>query len=321
MIAFALLITLGTCLANDPYVIKIYPDGTKVVLKWSEVGKSVDNGGAHGGAPKIVAYDPAKDGVVPIGESPAAVTPKAVIPTNQSVSNFLTPQLLEEKDEPPCLSDFYVAPEIGVSFLQDVDLKSINYNEKVLGQQLTGTASGSLTMGAGIRFNLPLGFQPVKWFAVEFAPGIIWNQMNTYNLELNGSINNGTQESVTIPVNVTGGYFQVPLVVNFIFKIPTGSPWIPFLGGGVGASYSYMNWTRISYGGVAEDLSNVDGSCWSLAYQGIAGFDYQIADEISVGLKYVFTGTGNQNFGGSFQDIDTKGSFSQNVLLNCTIKF
>ena len=82
-----------------------------------------------------------------------------------------------------------------------------------------------------------------------------------------------------------------------------------------------MNWTRWSYDGTSEDLSNVEGSCWSLAYQGIAGFDYQFDDKISVGLKYIFTGTGNQNFGGSFDGIDTKGSYSQNVMLNCSLKF
>ena len=165
-----------------------------------------------------------------------------------------------------------------------------------------------------------MGYQPVDWFAVEFAPGIIWNKMSSYNLQLNGTID-GDSVSTTLPLNIEGGYFQVPLVVNFIFKIPTNSPWVPYIGGGIGASFTYMNWTRVSYGGLSEDLSNVDGSCWSLAYQGIAGLDYKITDEVSLGLKYIFLGTGNQNFGGSFQDVDTKGSYSQNVMLNCTINF
>ena len=321
LIAFVLWVTLGTSLASDPYVMKIYPDGTKVVLKWSEVGKTFDNGSTHGGPPKIVAYDPAKDGVVPIGETATPSNPKPLTPQGPSGAYASTPVKPEETNESPNLTGFYVGPEIGGSFQQDVNLKNTSYNTTILGANVVGSAGGSLTMDAGIRFNLPLGYQPVDWFAVEFAPGIIWNKMSSYNLALNGSINGGAQESITIPINVTGSYFQVPLVVNFIFKIPTNSPWVPYLGGGVGASYTYMNWTRISYGGVSEDLSNVDGSCWSLAYQGIAGFDYQIDNEISVGLKYVFTGTGNQNFGGSFQDLSTKGSYSQNVLLNCTLKF
>jgi opacity protein-like surface antigen len=189
---------------------------------------------------------------------------------------------------------------------------------------VAGTAGGSLSMDAGIRFNFPIGYQPVDWFAVEFSPGIIWNKMSSWNLELNGSAtdSSGTiSGQLNLPIDVEGGYYQVPLVVNFIFKIPTDSPWVPYIGGGIGASFTYMNWTRVSYGGISGDLSNVDGSCWSLAYQGIAGLDYKITDEVSLGLKYIFTGTGNQNFGGSFQDFDTKGSYSQNVMLNCTLNF
>jgi len=226
----------------------------------------------------------------------------------------------ENNESPTELSGFYIAPELGVAFQQDVNLQNVNYVAEVLGADLVGTAGGSLTMSAGIRFNLPIGYQPVDWFAVEFAPGIIWNKMSSYNLQLNGTIDT-TSASTTLPLDIEGGYYQVPLVVNFIFKIPTNSPWVPYIGGGIGASFTYMNWTRASYGSVSEDLSNVDGSCWSLAYQGIAGLDYKITDEISLGLKYIFTGTGNQNFGGSFQDLDTKGSYSQNVMLNCTVNF
>jgi opacity protein-like surface antigen len=306
---------------NDPMVMKIYPDGTKVVVRWSEIGKAVDNGEKHGGAPRIIAYDPGKDGIVPIGQ-PAATTTVAPMVSQAPTSTLSSSSIVstDNKEGATALSGFYVGPELGVAFQQDVNLKNVNYAAEVLGADLVGTAGGSLTMSAGIRFNLPVGYQPVDWFAVEFAPGIIWNKMSSYNLQLNGTIDT-TSASTTLPLDIEGGYYQVPLVVNFIFKIPTNSPWVPYIGGGVGASYTYMNWTRASYGGVSEDLSNVDGSCWSLAYQGIAGVDYKITDEISLGLKYIFTGTGNQNFGGSFQDLDTKGSYSQNVMLNCTVNF
>ena len=311
-----------TTSTNDPMVMKIYPDGTKVVVRWSEIGKAVDNGEKHGGSPRIIAYDPGKDGIVPIGQNSAVSTP-APLPsqspaTSVSNSSFVS---TENNDSMSKLSGFYVGPEIGAAFQQDVNLQDVNFDTTILGADVLGSAGGSLTMSAGIRFNVPIGYQPVEWFAIEFAPGIIWNQLSSYNLALNGTIDGGAQQSVTLPIDLEGSYYQVPLVVNFIFKIPTDSPWVPYIGGGIGASYTYMNWTRISYAGVSQDLSNVDGSCWSLAYQGIAGLDYKITDEVSLGLKYIFTGTGNQNFGGSFQDLDTKGSYSQNVMLNCTLNF
>jgi opacity protein-like surface antigen len=311
-----------TTSTNDPMVMKVYPDGTKVVVRWSEIGKAVDNGEKHGGSPRIVAYDPGKDGIVPIGQNSAVSTPAPVASqspaTPVSNSSFVS---TENNDGMSELSGIYVGPEIGVAFQQDVNLQNVNFNTTILGADVLGSAGGSLTMSAGIRLNVPIGYQPVEWFAIEFAPGIIWNQLSSYNLALNGTIDGGAQQSVTLPIDLEGSYYQVPLVVNFIFKIPTDSPWVPYIGGGIGASYTYMNWTRISYAGVSQDLSNVDGSCWSLAYQGIAGLDYKITDEVSLGLKYIFTGTGNQNFGGSFQDLDTKGSYSQNVMLNCTLSF
>jgi len=310
-----------TTSTNDPMVMKIYPDGTKVVVRWSEIGKAVDNGEKHGGSPRIIAYDPGKESIVPISQLPAAGTSSPIV-TQAPASSVSNSSFVSTENEGSLteLSGFYVGPELGVAFQQDVNLQNVNIDTEILNAAVVGSAGGSLTMSAGIRFNLPLGYQPVDWFAVEFAPGIIWNKMSSYNLQLNGTID-GDAVSTTLPLNVEGGYFQVPLVVNFIFKIPTDSPWVPYIGGGIGASYTYMNWTRASYGAVSEDLSNVDGSCWSLAYQGIAGLDYKITDEISLGLKYIFLGTGNQNFGGSFQDVDTKGSYSQNVMLNCTINF
>ena len=42
---------------NDPYVVKVYPDGTKLIVRWSEIGKAIDHGESHGGAPKIVSYN------------------------------------------------------------------------------------------------------------------------------------------------------------------------------------------------------------------------------------------------------------------------
>ena len=310
-----------TTSTNDPMVMKIYPDGTKVVARWSEIGKAVDNGEKHGGSPRIIAYDSGKQSIVPISTLPAAGTSSPIVTqapaSSVSNSSFLS---TENKGSLTGLSGFYVGPELGVAFQEDVNLQNVNFDTRILGYDVAGSACGSLTMSAGIRFNLPVGYRPVDWFTVEFAPGIIWNKMSSYNLQLSGTID-GDPESTTLPLNVEGGYFQVPLVVNFIFKIPTNSPWVPFIGGGIGASYTYMNWSRLGYAGVSADLSNVDGSCWSLAYQGIAGWDYKITDKVCLSLKYIFLGTGNQNFGGSFQDLDTRGSFSQNVMLNCTINF
>lgn len=44
--------------AGEPLVMKVYPDGTQLILKWNEVGQKYDDGAAHGGPPRIVPYRP-----------------------------------------------------------------------------------------------------------------------------------------------------------------------------------------------------------------------------------------------------------------------
>ena len=44
--------------SSDVKVLKVYPDGTQVVVRWSDLGATMDQGETHGGPPKIIAYNP-----------------------------------------------------------------------------------------------------------------------------------------------------------------------------------------------------------------------------------------------------------------------
>lgn len=324
---------------NDPYVMKVYPDGTKVIVRWSDIGKSVDNGEKFGGSPRIVAYDPVKDGVVPIGaQAPKDTTSStnASVPTSASVVSPEQPAKMDYTNANPddwdakkSSSGFYIGPEIGAAFNSNLNAKTLSGSVDLpLGYEATGSVQSSLSVNPGIRFNLPMGYRPIEWFEVEFAPGIIWNSLNTLTVGYQGSLldPDGTPvagDSGSLAIQTQGGYYQVPLVVNLIFRIPTGSPWVPYFGGGLGASFNYMNITNYKYApaGLNENISSTDGSCWSLAYQAIGGFDYEINENISIGAKYVFTGSGTQNYGGDLDGLKLKSSFSQSALLNCTVRF
>jgi opacity protein-like surface antigen len=298
--------------SNDPYVMKVYPDGTKVIVRWSDIGKSVDNGEKHGGAPRIVAYDPGKDGIVPIGTQEAAssgstggssITAKDSMPPSQG--NGINGDL----------SGFYMTPTVGVAVVQDIKLRANSWTD-ILGLDATGNLS--VTANPGIRFDLPFGCNVNEWFSFEFAPGVIWNSFQALNAE--GTITDGAGININGNGSLTlgGNFVQIPIMANFIFKIPTDTKWTPYFGGGIGGNYNYVTVTSVS--GIPEP-SAIKDNCWSMGYQGIAGFDYECTKEISLGLRYIFTGSTQQVFQGDLAGFSTQGSFTHTVNLTCTARF
>ena len=144
------------------------------------MGKSFDNGSAHGGAPKIMAYDPAKDGVVPIGQqsqpqqpqSPKSETTPSVMqqPVTTAPQVNVTPAPTADTiSDMPKESGFYVGFEVGGAVVEDIDLSN---------DQITS----ALSLNPGIRFDVPIGYRVNEWFSVEFAPGIVYNTMSTWSI-------------------------------------------------------------------------------------------------------------------------------------------
>ena len=202
--------------------------------------------------------------------------------------------------------DFYIGPEVGASILMDV---SVNLN--------TPSASGEGTVEAntGVRLDVPMGYVVSDFFAFEFSPGIIYNGLSTV-------------ESGGYSVGLDGYILQVPLLVNMIWSFNTDkirfgkSNFRPYIGGGIGAIFSYVNVDSI--GGI----SSLDGATfsqesntWTLGYQGIAGLDYDFNQETSFGIRYAFTGTSNQTFSGNGYSLSTGGLLSQGVLLRFIHRF
>jgi opacity protein-like surface antigen len=300
--------------ANDPLVMKVYPDGTKVILRWSEVGKSFDNGTAHGGAPKIMAYDPAKDGVVPIGQQqqlqpqqpqssksetspsvmqqPAATAPQPIASPAPSATASN-----ERNSNMPKESGFYVGFEVGGAVVEDIDFS----NDDI---------TSAITLNPGARFDVPIGYRVNEWFSVEFTPGIMYNTLNSWSL---------TKFFVIDPselgnFGVGGSLTQVPLMVNFFLTIPTDSPWEPILGAGAGTVYANLSMKDIPY------LGSFSGSCWSFGYSGLAGLNYHINQDVSLGFKYKFTGTAGQNWNDDLKNFSTN-TFTQSVEASATFRF
>lgn len=284
---------------SDPLVMKVYPDGTRVVVRWSEIGKQIDSGEKFGGAPRIVAYDPAKDGIVPIGNTASSVSSSTPSP----VATNPNPTFRVDKATTAATSDaeagfaklgFYVSPQIGVSIVEDVNLN----NDLTL-----NGGDVYISLNNGVRFDFAMGGRVNEWLSIEFAPGLVYNQIvSGYNQN--------------IALTVQGDYWQVPLMANFILTIPTQSMWEPFLGGGIGGLYANASITGLA----GQGIPNTSGSSWAVGYSGLAGLNCNFTKNISVGVVYKFTGTTEQNWSAGLDGLSTN-TYTHSVLLSGTFRF
>jgi len=209
---------------------------------------------------------------------------------------------------------FYVAPTIGAALVQDIDLSN-STSDQYYSSIVT---SGSLTINPGVRFDLPVGYRVNNWINVELAPGVIYNTIQSIQ---GGSVLTysdwwasidpalvGTKSHGTFTPIESGNLIQVPLIVNILFAIPTGSEWEPFVGGGIGAIYlsRTLNYPERSF----------TDNCWSQSYSALAGLNYHYDKAISIGVVYKFNGTGDQ---ATF--LNKQAVYTQSAQLNATLRF
>jgi len=252
---------------NDPMVMKIYPDGTKVVVRWSEIGKAVDNGEKHGGAPRIIAYDPGKDGIVPIGQ-PAATASSAPAPLPSAF--VVTPESSKTVDTPPSPmsdNDTY-GPIEGFGFRSNV---GVAFQQSQTGRALERSIYQSVTFQPGIRFDIEPFYNVTDWFSVGVETAFIYNQI--HSLQLNNTTLYSGDKSMG-----NGSLYQVPILANVRFQFPTDGPFRGFCGGGVGGVWDYS--TLSLFG------DNLTSYQWNYAFQLVAGFSYNVAPGLDLETSF-----------------------------------
>ena len=261
-----------TTSTNDPMVMKIYPDGTKVVVRWSEIGKAVDNGEKHGGSPRIIAYDPGKDGIVPIGQ-PAATTSTSAsastpMPSSTSVvtpesSNGVntTPSPMSDTDDYGPMEGFGFRSNVGVAFQQS---QSGRIDERRTYQ--------SVTFQPGIRFDIEPFYNVTDWFSVGVESAFIYNQVHSLQID-NDTFYSGSRTMGS------GALYQVPILANVRFQFPSEGPFRGFCGGGVGGvwDYSTLSVDATQPGTRNTASQNFTNYQWNYAFQLVAGFSYNVA--------------------------------------------
>ena len=296
---------------NDPMVMKIYPDGTKVVVRWSEIGKSVDNGEKHGGAPRIIAYDPGKDGIVPIGQPAATVSTTPSAPTSMpSASSVVTPESSKTVNTTPSpMSDtsdygpmkgFGFRSNVGVAFQQSQSFRTLYAGQSVY---------NSITYQPGIRFDIEPFYNVTDWFSVGVETAFIYNQIHSIQYD-GDTIYSGS------PTFGNGSFYQVPILANVRFQFPSDGPFHGFCGGGVGGV-----WDFITVSALDEDGASYNGTSyqWNYTFQLAAGFTYNVAPGLD--LETSFKALCTPNPLGEGADAQTKAAYSYTAEVGLAYRF
>ena len=263
-----------TTSTNDPMVMKIYPDGTKVVVRWSELGKAVDNGDKHGGAPRIIAYDPGKDGIVPIGQPAAKVSTPSSTPTPMPPSTSVvtpessktvnsTPSPMSDTDDYGPMEGFGLRTDVGVAFQQS----------------LSGRESGdyfTTTFQPGIRFDIEPFYNVTDWFSIGVQTAFIHNTVQSVST-------NGDTVYRGNPDLGNGDLYQVPILLNTRFQFPTEGPIRWFLGGGVGGNWNFASVATQHDNGEPYDATSFQ---WNYAFELSTGVCYTICPGFDLNASF-----------------------------------
>ena len=273
-----------TTSTNDPMVMKIYPDGTKIVVRWSEIGKAVDNGEKHGGSPRIIAYDPGKEGIVPIGQAapaqPASEPVSSRLPTSSSVVAPESTKSIESTPAPMSDTESY-GPEEGFVLRSAV---GASFQQPLSGRSGSGRTYDKFIFQPGIRFDLEPGYNVNDWFRAGLETSFIYNQLHSVStggsMLYNGAKNLGN-----------GGFYQVPVLANVTFTYPSDGPIRGYLGGGIGGAWDILQASSDPRGAYTSYH-------WNFVWEVTAGFTYNVMPGLDLDIAYKLLSTPNPNFDG-----------------------
>ncbi len=162
------------------------------------------------------------------------------------------------------------------------------------GHGLSATGEFSFDKGFGIDGAMGHDFGQ---FRVEGE--ISWRKADIDSMEIKNAA--GTVAGINLArangtkIGINGDIQSLGLMVNTWYDIDTGSPWTPFIGGGLGAARISAEMKSVSALGVTLPLS-ADDYDWAFAYQIGAGIGYAISEKTTIQAGYRYFGTDKLSF-------------------------
>jgi opacity protein-like surface antigen len=184
---------------------------------------------------------------------------------------------------------WYVTAGAGATFYDDMTF--------------SGAVVGDISMDTGYSGNVAVGrfMDDERALRLEFEG--IYSQAdinNSAGFKTGGDISNGS------------------VMFNFIYNIHTDSPWVPYIGGGLG--YSRVTINNLS--DTATGTILVDGSDNAFAYQFRAGVAYKFNPDWALTLAYRYIATENLGFATTAPGTaNSEGTKSHNAELGFRFNF
>jgi opacity protein-like surface antigen len=191
----------------------------------------------------------------------------------------------------------YLNADGGAVFQQDSTLH-LNLNGVQLG-------NNRVTYNTGYRFDLNAGYDFNPWVAGEIGAGFMWN-----------SVDKVGNESLS-DLGEKAHFDSFPLMGNLILKIPTHSPFVPYVGVGGGAVFSIFHFK--------SDTDNYSPNDVEPAVQGQAGVNFMLCRNASIGVGYKCLATLDERYNTDTSSGEAHYRFddiiAHTVFLNFTLTF
>ncbi len=178
----------------------------------------------------------------------------------------------------------YVGLSAGVNFTSDSDIDFYDHGRRIdLSSSPDSDLGYALSLQGGYAFGGPRLEAEVTWRS---------NDIDKFKLrDTKGHLNGG-------------GIDSIALMGNAYYDIPTGSPWTPYVGAGIGVANVRFDSGEYHRGSQSESL---------FAYQGIVGLAYNIDQNISIKADYRYFATLDPRF--DYGDSIAKTSYNNHTIM------
>ena len=252
---------------------------------------------------------PAAQVQAPPAVQPPIQPPVPQIPQNQTPPaqswTLAPPPRYQTPDDEDWTQSLYTRVNVGGVFQQNTTLNTTRSS----GVPPSISTNGTATFNFGFRGDVVLGYNINKSFAAEFDTGLLWNSADKV---LGNSLSSQ---------KVSFDTYTIPVLANFIYRIPMKGPWSSYVGIGVGGAA-----TILVYNPGGSDLTDYN---FVFAYQAEAGLKYKLSQNASVGVAYDFLGTTDPSWNVSqtigapttFIHFKEKGFYTHSITLSFTWDF